>query len=294
MHLNQLKEYHIMATAKLSKQEQVVVSKHTEKQVKAHLRSIKGSGAKQAASATQSFQLPAIEQGKVPAAPPAVSTDQAAGIVFGEQLVKCAQSADGSFADYVRQMVGKSADFLTACEGTITKALRHEREAVDQERDKRIAVCESVVDATPQAVRKSKQEIMNWASRRKSSLANGRLVQVKAIIAALTSSRTDITYDWKGCKSFSDYLTEAKRAKAGRAKFVALTASGFKAWSGKMSRVVDVGNYEPDSDKSAEQIARLEKMVQQAMTTYLKVAEKIPTLKLKAEVIEKALVSMLK
>jgi len=276
----------------LTKEEANIVSKGTPKAIRKHLRSIQGAAL--AASVPQSFDIK-VEGGAV-AAQPTLNDEQARGLLFGESLVKLAQTSDGNFADYVRQMVGKSSDFLTSVDGAIIKALRHEREAVDQQRDAELKVASEDGNLTPAAARASRRSIEDWARRRKASLANGRLVQTRKIIASLTTSRTDVKFDWKACHSFSDFYTEAQKLAAarGKTKFVPLTESGFKQWSGKMKRIVDVGNYEPDSEKSAAQLARLETMIQQAIASYLKVAEKIPTLAHKAEVLSKTLVEMIK
>jgi len=276
----------------ITKQEATIVSRASVKQVKKHLRSIQG--AESAASIPQSFDMKI--EGQAPAAPPTLNDEQAKGLLFGESLIKLAQTSDGNFADYVRQMIGKSSDFLTSVDGAIIKALRHEREAVDQERDTRTKAIDEDTGLTPAAARVSRKGIESWARRRKASLANGRLVQTRKIIASLTTSRTDVKFDWKSCHSFADFLTEAQRLskERGSSKFVALTESGFKQWSAKMKRIVDVKAYEPEDEKSAAQLARLETMVQQAISSYLKVAEKIPTLAHKAEVLSKTLIEMVK
>lgn len=278
----------------LKKHEATVVSRASVKQVRKHLRSIAGASDKGAASPEQSFELPAVGQQQDPAAPPVLSEDQAQGQVFGDKLVACAVSADASFADYVRQLPGKSVEFLTSCDGVVMRSIRNAKEQVEQDRDSRLAVVNADMSLSPADARKQRKAIEEEAARRKASVANGRLVQVRQIIAALTTSRTDIAFDWKSCKTFADFLSEAKQNRSGQKTKSYMTGSGHKTWLAKCARIVNLSDYDPESEKSQEQLGRLEKTMSTIMVQYLKVAEKIPTLQVRGEIVSKCLVEFQK
>ena len=79
----------------LTKEEANIVSKGTPKAIRKHLRSIQGAAL--AASVPQSFDIK-VEGGAV-AAQPTLNDEQARGLLFGESLVKLAQTSDGNFAE---------------------------------------------------------------------------------------------------------------------------------------------------------------------------------------------------
>ncbi len=263
----------------------MVAKRKISKSARKHLVEIKEAGMGQVHVLPTSADIK-VGKKKVPAS--GLNKQQSAGKVLGDTIIKhIGQHDTNLFGDLTRLIAANNYDFHSACYGVVSMARDDARTQIKADGEAQLTAAKDSLESA--AYRKTAKEIERRTRARlnNSSVKFSMLVKVMQQIGRRYATEKPVTVDFGQCKSFADMLTVARLAEAPKSakKLPPLTETGFKAWAKKMSRIVDVENYEKDDEKSQAQIGRAESFIKDVVLWYLKLSEQVSGLRPLGELI---------
>lgn len=230
-----------------------------------------------------------VKRNKV-TAKPGLTDQQAKGQVLGSTIVThIAQHDSNLFSDMNALIAANNFEYHSACYGIVVNARDADKNSLKQAAEDFLKDAKDSLDASAYRKTKKESEARLAANLNNSAVKFSRIIKVIQVIGMrYAADKKDIrVVDFGGCQNFAQMVSVARLAVPNKVKHLgALTKGGFDSWAEKMTRIVDLAEYDEKEKTSQEQKGRAESFIQSAIMWYQSLHAEINGMRPLADIIK--------